>query len=189
MVPADFANFFMASTGAGAALVGLLFVSISIAPERTVSATAPVERQAVAASAFTALLNPFIISMIALIPGLALVGLGWVTTIMSVIGLINTFSLGWLLLRHPGGWGRAARRGLLVLGGLTLYAYEFYFGILIISTSNPAYIFLLAIMLVVSYALGLTRAWELLGARRYRMIDWLNPLQDTEEREQAQPEK
>lgn len=53
MVPADFANFFIASAGAGAALVGLLFVAVSLAPQQIVTRRAPMERQAVAGSAFT----------------------------------------------------------------------------------------------------------------------------------------
>lgn len=59
MVPPEFANFFIASAGAGAALVGLLFVAISLAPEQIVTRRAPVERQAVAGSAFTSLVNAF----------------------------------------------------------------------------------------------------------------------------------
>ncbi len=51
MVPSAFTNFFVASAGAGGALVGLIFVAVSIAPEHIVQASAPVERQAVAASA------------------------------------------------------------------------------------------------------------------------------------------
>lgn len=68
MVPEAFHDYFIASTGAGAALVGLLFVAISIAPERTVMRSAPVERRAVALSAYTALLNAFFLSMVALLP-------------------------------------------------------------------------------------------------------------------------
>jgi hypothetical protein len=61
VVPPEFLNFFTASTGAGAALVGLLFVAVSLAPEQIVTLQAPVERQAVAGSAFTALINAFFI--------------------------------------------------------------------------------------------------------------------------------
>src|SRR5258706_4933834 len=68
VVPPEFANFFIASAGAGAALVGLLFVAVSIAPEQLVTRRAPMERQAVAGSAFTALMNAFFISLVALIP-------------------------------------------------------------------------------------------------------------------------
>ena len=41
MVPEAFHDYFVASTGAGAVLVGLLFVAVSIAPERTVTSGAP----------------------------------------------------------------------------------------------------------------------------------------------------
>ena len=43
MVPAIFTNFFIASAGAGGALIGLLFVAVSIAPENTIMEGAPVE--------------------------------------------------------------------------------------------------------------------------------------------------
>jgi hypothetical protein len=59
MVPAEFNNFFVASASAGAALVGLLFVAVSIAPEHIVMANAPIERRAMSSSSFTALLNAF----------------------------------------------------------------------------------------------------------------------------------
>jgi hypothetical protein len=62
VVPAEFANFFLASSGAAAALAGLLFVAISVAPENLVQRGAPAERQGVAASVFAALLNAFFIS-------------------------------------------------------------------------------------------------------------------------------
>jgi hypothetical protein len=45
MVPTDFANYFLASAGAGAALIGLLFVAISINTERTFGREAQPVRQ------------------------------------------------------------------------------------------------------------------------------------------------
>jgi hypothetical protein len=68
MVPPAFLPFFAASMGAAATLLGLLFVAASIAPERTVAAGAPVERQMVADSIFTALINAFFVSMGGAIP-------------------------------------------------------------------------------------------------------------------------
>jgi hypothetical protein len=41
MVHAAFINYFIATASAGAALIGLLFVSVSIAPHRTVRASGP----------------------------------------------------------------------------------------------------------------------------------------------------
>ncbi len=39
----------------------------------------------------------------------------------------------------------------------------------------------LATLLAVINALGLVRAWQLLGGRQYLLTDWLNPLQDFKE--------
>src|SRR5216684_6625106 len=97
MVPEAFHDYFVASTGAGAALVGLLFVAVSIAPERTVMSGAPVERQAVATSAYTALLNAFFLSLVALLPQ---TNLGSAALPLSVIGLANQCFLAWDLFRH-----------------------------------------------------------------------------------------
>src|SRR5258708_29564342 len=89
-----FHDHFVASTGAGAALVGLLFVAASIAPERTVMSGAPVERQAAAASAYTALLNAFFLSLVSLLPQ---TNLGWAALILSLTRLANNFILAWNL--------------------------------------------------------------------------------------------
>jgi hypothetical protein len=191
MVTPGLVSFFTASVGAGAALIGLIFVAVSIAPERTVMAGAPLERQTVAASAFSALLNAFFISLFALIPG---VSLGWVTVTMSILGLWTTAHQGWSLLKHPTGWQSTIRRVFLILVSMTVYGFELYVAtILIKAPSDPYAAFSLATLVAVAYGLGLTRAWQLLGARRFSLANWLNPLQDVdaqqgeEEREVTRP--
>ena len=57
MIPAPYENFLVASTQAGAALIGLIFVSVSIASQRVFGHEADAERQAQALSAFSALVN------------------------------------------------------------------------------------------------------------------------------------
>ena len=89
MVPSTFNNFFVASAGAGGALVGLIFVAVSIAPEHIVQASAPVERQAVAASSFTALVNAFFISLGALIP----FNPSLIVLMLSTLGFLNSLYL------------------------------------------------------------------------------------------------
>src|SRR5260370_22343121 len=96
MIPAAFANFFIASAGAGAALVGLLFVAVSIAPEQLVTRRAPMERQAVAGSAFTALMNAFFISLVALIPHF---NVGFIIVPFISVCLVTTRIQAWQLLR------------------------------------------------------------------------------------------
>jgi hypothetical protein len=50
MVPADFANFFVVMAGVGATLFGLIFLAVSMKPESTLAANAPVMRQVQVAS-------------------------------------------------------------------------------------------------------------------------------------------
>jgi len=182
MVPEAFHDYFLASTGAGAALVGLLFVAVSIAPERTVMSSAPVERRAVALSAYTALLNAFFLSLVALLPQ---TNLGSAALVLSVIGLANQCFRGWDLFRYAERkWLSMVRGAVLILAGLLLYGGELYNAILLVlSPTNSAPIHALAGLLVGIYALGLTRAWQLLGGRSYRLSDWLSPLHDTESRQ------
>jgi hypothetical protein len=178
MVPPQFTNFFLASSGAAAALVGLLFVAISVAPEHIVQANAPIERQAMAASSFTALLNAFFISLGALIPGI----IGSLTLIMSVLGIINSSVLAWNLLNKRGRWQNVVRRVYLILVSFIIYGYELYYAILIIlEPNNVGNIYMLAGLLLGVYGIGLTRAWQLLGARRYGLGGWLSPLRELDE--------
>jgi uncharacterized membrane protein len=181
MVPQAFHDYFVASTGAGAALVGLLFVAVSIAPERTVMSGAPVERQAAATSAYTALLNAFFLSLVALLPQM---NLGSAALVLSLVGLANSFILAWDLARHSKRrWLSIVRRSVFILVGLLLYGYEFYYAILLLlSPTNSSPIFPLAVVLVGIYALGMTRAWQLLGGRSRQLNDWLTPLREAEER-------
>src|SRR5215472_14623589 len=107
VVPPEFANFFIASASAGAALVGLLFVAVSIAPEQMVTRRAPMERQAVAGGAFTALINAFFISLAALIPH---INFGLVIVPLSGFCLLTSLIQGWQLLRLRKGWLSFVRR-------------------------------------------------------------------------------
>ena len=178
MVPDALTNFFLASAGIGATLVGLIFVAVSIAPEKIVQANAPIERQAMAASSFTALLNAFFISFGALIPG----SIGPITLIMSTIGLINSLLLAWNLLKERERWQNVVRRIFLILVSIIIYGYELYFAILIIlKPGSVGNIYTLAGLLLGVYGIGLTRAWQLLGARRFGLGGWLSPLRELNE--------
>src|SRR5947199_7175513 len=112
VVSPEFANFFIASASAGAALVGLLFVAVSLAPEQIVTRRAPQERQAVAGSAFTALINAFFISLAALIPN---VNFGLVVLPVSGFCLLTSLIQAWPLLRGRRGWLNFLRRAFLVV--------------------------------------------------------------------------
>jgi hypothetical protein len=182
MVPSSFHDFFVASAGAGAALVGLLFVAISIAPERTVGHNAPLEKQVLATSTFTAMLNAFFISLVALVPG---INLGIITVIMGALAFVNSLTLGWYFLqRRRDTSKRTARLSSLVLVvvGLGLYGFEVSQGVqLMIQPSEMGIVTVLTSIIVAVYGLGLTRAWELLGAQRYSLLARISVMRELDE--------
>jgi hypothetical protein len=161
MVTPEYTNYFVASTGASAALLGLLFVSISIAPERVFGSAATSTHQALALSAFTALANAFFVSLSGLIPHLQF---GSAVVVMGSIALIQTLTL----LRGARHWrreGRLIRGMVLFVAGLTIYGGEILVGVQLnfASTSGPLLTILLELLLAV-FGISLARAWELLGA-------------------------
>ena len=163
MIPAEFQTFFTASVAASSALIGLLFVSVSIAPEKVFGGRAEALRQARALSAFTALANVFFISSACLIPHVA--G-GPVITVIAMIAVLQTLGL---LALFPQ-WraeGVVLRSALLFVASAAIYGGELSLGILIWNkpSSSDALTGVLELLLG-AYALGLARAWELLGAPR-----------------------
>lgn len=191
-----FANFFLAMAGAGGALIGLLFVAVSIRPERTFGAGARRERQAVATAAFSALVNAFFISSAALIPiPDAGANPGVITLLMGSLGILNTLSIGARLIgyqvrRYHGAsqlWLRLVRAGFLVIVSLIVYTFEVVSARALIANPrdlDPLYT--ICGLLLGVYGIGLTRAWELLGAPRSGITGWLNPL--TEEQDEQDEE-
>ena len=174
MVPSAFLSFFITAASAGGALIGLLFVAVSIAPHRTVQLSAPVESRVIASSTFTALFNGFFISLGAVLP---FWNIGGLTLIVSLIGVINSLSQGWLMLRPWPSWKNAVRRMVLTVVSLYLYVYELFCAIqLLVSPAHSPLIFTLSILIMGIYSLALVRAWELLGVQRTGLLAWLNPL-------------
>ncbi len=179
-----FTNFFMASAGAGAALVGLLFVAVSVNPGRNAGPSAPPERQAVAASAYTALINAFFISLVSLID---VDSLGGVAIIVGAVSLIATVRLvSDLFPPHVSRWIYARHAGFLAIG-VIIYGLQIVYGWQYLSHGDSAdYAYNIAYLVIAAYGVGLTRAWQLLGAKRRSVFfSWFSPLNDLEESQPA----
>lgn len=167
-MPPDFQPFFSASVAASAALIGLLFVSVSIAPERVFGPAAEPTRQAQALSAFTALANVFFISMASLIPKTPF---GIIVTVIALPAVLQTLAL----LRLVPHWRQSLRlwRGVfLFLVSAGIYGYEIFLGIELWQSSGTNLDALYSVLYVLlgAYAVGLGRAWELLGAPRQGLV-------------------
>jgi hypothetical protein len=175
----DFTSFFVASAGAGAALTGLLFVAVSVNPGRNAGPSAPPERQAVAASAFTALINAFFVSLAALISGNSL---GGTVIVVSSISIIATLRLiGDLFPPHLSLRSNVRHAGFLAIG-LLVYSLQFFDGVQYNRYSyDIGWSYSIAYLLLGIYGIGLTRAWQLLGAKRRGLLSWFSPLNDLDE--------
>ena len=165
MVPDSFTNFFVASTGAGAALLGLLFVSISISPEDKIAANANVERRVSAYGALSLLIDAFFISLAALLPSPSNYGVS--VTIFAILSFVLTFQNSIVLLRpHPDASKFSERLTIVVVNLLTYVAQGYYGILLIIDPKNSAPVYYLTTLLLVVFVLGIVRAWQLLGGVR-----------------------
>ena len=69
MVPPSFHDFFSGCATIAGALIGLLFVAISVSPEKLTGDTARTDHQVRAGAAFSALVNTMVIALVALLPG------------------------------------------------------------------------------------------------------------------------
>jgi hypothetical protein len=167
MVPEAYTSFMVASAGASAALIGLLFVAVSIDPQRVFGRTALVVRQSQALSAFTALVNAFFISMGGLVPGS---NLGILTLVMAVLSLSQTLALLrlWPRWRHE----RTMVSGLvLFVLSVGVYGYQLLTAVqLIRKPADTAALTTLLDLILGTYAIGLERAWELLGGPEARSL-------------------
>jgi len=160
VVPVEFVNFFLGSVQASAALIGLLFVSVSISPTRIFGPSATARRRTAAGSAFAALLDAFFVSLAALIPRS---NIAYTALVMAIIGLISVLSMGRHLWndRRTGG---SAQASTVLLGSLLLYGLQIWYAVpLLRDARDTDALFGLVYLLVPTYALGVARAWELLG--------------------------
>src|SRR5579863_6099308 len=172
MVPDALTNFFIASAGAGAALLGLLFVSLSISPEDKITTNASIEKRVSAYGALSSLVNAFFISLVALIPG----SFGTAVFIFGVLLFVLTIQNSIQLLRPHEGASSLLRRLFVTILSLLVYVVQCYYGVqLIVKPHDSEPVYSLTTLLLVVYVLGVFRAWELLGGTRKSPIELLTP--------------
>jgi hypothetical protein len=163
VVPDSYRAFFAAEAGASAALVGLLFVAISVAADRIVGDRAPIVEQARASSALTAFIIPLALSLVSLLPGARL---GIPATIVSFAGILFVAATVRRYLSVDKG-NREDPRGLVGLIGFTLVVVVIFgYGIVgIIHPNSTAPTAAIAGATVACVLLGVDRAWALIGGR------------------------
>ncbi len=168
----SYSNFFVGSLTVAGALTGLLFVALSVAQENA-DVSQSLERQAVASTAFTALVDALWVSLVALLPGGAQGdGLSTASLILGLLGATSTVSLAVRLWRARAGGRTFSRRWPVVLPAIAImYGAQVVTSI----TSDTAHAALNngATFVMIFFAVGIARSWELLGLRGGGVLDLL----------------
>jgi hypothetical protein len=164
VVPQDLHEFFTASATVAGALIGLLFVAISVAPEKLSDAYENVEHQIRAAAAFTALVTTLVVSLFALIPR---TDEGETVLIVAGVGLAGTLGLLIFFLRNRNRQEKfQASQMLLIAVSLALYGLQLVNGILWErSPHDVTFADFQADISIVFFIVAIARAWQLVGAR------------------------
>jgi len=152
-------DFFIASVSAAGALIGLLFVAISIAPEKIFGEAADPVRRADATGAFTSLVNIFFVSLGALVPKHGAPIVFAVAVLGMVQILVESARLG---RQYPELRGRH-RFGTI---SLCIFAVEAVFAARVWQGHETADGIVYTVLGIYAYALG--TAWTLLGGRHWR---------------------
>jgi hypothetical protein len=157
-VIADFHDFFLAAAGVAGALIGLLFVAVSVAPERLLGEAATQSHRVRASTALTTFTNALSVSLFTLIPGL---GAAWTASIVATVGLMFVAgSLISLLRARP---GELRDAGFLV-GVAIVFALQLWFGLQLgADEGDVGALRGVAILVVVCFIVGIARSWELVG--------------------------
>jgi multidrug transporter EmrE-like cation transporter len=162
VAPASFHDFFSASATTAGALIGLLFVAISVTPGKVTGATASAEHQVTAGAAFTALVNTLVFALAALLPGS---NLSAATIILAASGLASTVGLSILLYREH---KERIRLGqiILIVTPLALYGLQLANGIALAGSPRDAgHISSEGGLSIAFFVYAIARAWQLVGAR------------------------
>jgi hypothetical protein len=161
VVPESLRDFFVATAGVAGALIGLLFVAISVAQDRLTSDNADPIHQVRASAALTAFTNALTISLFALISNDAI---AWASVSVGIVGLL--FIAGSLisLLRERRAHRAALRDATFLIGQLVIFILQLLYGLRLVAHGHDTGAAqAIAVLVVACFLLGISRSWELVG--------------------------
>ena len=161
-------NFFIASAGASAAILGLLVVAVSVVNADDADPTTRELRTVLAGSAFVVLVDIFFVSIVALTGGPVVFGLSSIA--MAGIGLLATRQL-IPRAKRAGNFARSSRNRKLNLAFATIsvvgYSVQLGLAVALLTNSRSAALQRALVLVIVAfYGSALGRAWEVTGITR-----------------------
>jgi hypothetical protein len=167
-VVGHYESFFITSAGASAAILGLLVVAVSVVNADDANPKTRELRTVLAGSAFVALVDIFLVSMVALTGGSSVFGLS--SLAMAIVGLLATRQLIPRAMR-AGNFSRGFRtRNLnIAFASISALAYSLQLVLavaLLANTQSAALQRSLVLVIVALYCSALGRAWVVTGITR-----------------------
>ncbi len=162
MVQEGIRDFFAASAGVAGALIGLLFVAISVSAERLAREEAETQVHRIrAVAALTAFTNALAVSLFALIPGqkiaatsVVVAATGLLFVAAALLSLVRLRRLRWATVRDA----------IFLVGLAVVFVIQMTEGIAVIANpDNVGDVDTIAILVVCCFFIGIARSWELIG--------------------------
>jgi len=162
MVPESLHDFFVACASVAGALIGLLFVAISVAADRIAREEAQAQIHRIrAAAALAAFIDALAVSLFSLIPGQK-VGPTAVAVASSGIVFVAAALLS-LIRRHQMRWGILPDI-VFLLGLIVTFVVQLINGADVLAQPrNSGAVETIASMVIICFLIGIARAWELIG--------------------------
>jgi hypothetical protein len=166
VVPVSFHDFFSGCATIAGALIGLLFVALSVSPEYLRGENARTDHQVRAGAAFSALVNTMVIALFALLPT---TDFGTVAIILAAVGLGTTAALIFVLAREDKRIGRGDLYMFLIL--LVLYGLQLANALQLEHTPHKVgLVSNQGVLAVLFFLFGIARSWQLVGAREFGLV-------------------
>jgi len=161
MATASAHQFFAACASVAGALIGLLFVAVSVAPERILGPEASDVHGVRAAATLTAFTNALAVVLFGLVPGF---NAGYGAAVVAILGLLFITAA---LLRLLPIW-RSHRIRLFdlsfLLGLLAVFVIQLIAGVgLAQHSGDGGDLQTVCVLVIVCFLIGIERAWELVG--------------------------
>jgi len=162
MVPEGLHDFFLGSAGVAGALIGLLFVAISVSGERLVKAEAASQMLRIRAyGALTGFINALAVSLFALIPD---GGIGTTSLTVAILGLLFVAASLLSLIRVRGLRRTTVRDSFFLAGQAVVFVVQLIYAIELEGQPNNADALQgIGFLVIICFLIGISRSWELIG--------------------------